>query len=65
MLQMRCASCNRLADTADLFARRLKDRKDGALERFCVRATDRIQGEGWQFVEGRSFLCPDCSGKSG
>jgi hypothetical protein len=63
MLSVRCNDCDKLADTADLFAKRIKDRRDGALERFCVQATDRLRKAGWQMLDKQSFCCPECWNK--
>ena len=61
MLEVRCVDCGALAETDDLHKRSLKSRKDGALEKFCVFATERLQQQGWRMIDDRGvFNCPDC-----
>jgi len=65
MLEVRCADCNAFAVTNDLYARRLKSRRDDALEKFCVLATESLQQKGWLMIDERGvFRCPDCSRRS-
>lgn len=61
MLSVRCSGCDQLAKTDDLWLSRLKQwRRDDALARYCVLATERLQKQGWRMLDQYNFICPEC-----
>jgi hypothetical protein len=59
----RCAACGKLADTADLYERYSKHQRRQYPESFfkyCARAGDRIESQGWMIGQFRLPFCPEC-----